>query len=352
VDWNPVWSPDGRYLYFASDRGGSMNLWRIPIEESTGQVLGTAEPVTTPSSNSAFLSFAANGHSLVYVQTIIRYNLQKVGFDPRAEKLTGPPEWITQGSKPATHPDISPDGQWIVYGALGDQQEDLHIIKMDGTGTRQLTNDLAKDRAPQWSRDGKRILFLSDRSGRYEAWIINSDGTGMRQLTWTTGLQVQRPIWSADGKRILCNLQSGGTPFLIDADVPWEQQTPQPLTAKNATDLWSFALSWSPDGQRIAARLRDLSNDQNRVAVYDFNTQQYDLLTEFGNMPSWLNDNRRILFLHRQQAFLLDSLTKRVQPLLSVAPHQLHSLTSTPDGRTLCLGLMASESDVWLMKLP
>jgi Tol biopolymer transport system component len=33
VDWNPVWSRDGRYLYFLSNRGGSMNLWRAPIDE-------------------------------------------------------------------------------------------------------------------------------------------------------------------------------------------------------------------------------------------------------------------------------------------------------------------------------
>src|SRR5262249_9316026 len=31
-NWSPAWSPDGRYLYFASDRGGSMNLWRVPID--------------------------------------------------------------------------------------------------------------------------------------------------------------------------------------------------------------------------------------------------------------------------------------------------------------------------------
>ena len=36
LDWNPVWSPDGRFLYFSSDRGGSMNLWRIAHRRSHG----------------------------------------------------------------------------------------------------------------------------------------------------------------------------------------------------------------------------------------------------------------------------------------------------------------------------
>ena len=48
VDWNPVWSPDGRYLYFSSDRGGSMNLWRIPIDQTTGETRGLAQPARQP----------------------------------------------------------------------------------------------------------------------------------------------------------------------------------------------------------------------------------------------------------------------------------------------------------------
>jgi len=37
VDWAPVWSPDGRFVYFVSDRGGSMGIWRIGIDEASGR---------------------------------------------------------------------------------------------------------------------------------------------------------------------------------------------------------------------------------------------------------------------------------------------------------------------------
>lgn len=47
VDWNPVWAPDGRWLYFASERGGSMNLWRVGIDPASGRRQGEPEPVTS-----------------------------------------------------------------------------------------------------------------------------------------------------------------------------------------------------------------------------------------------------------------------------------------------------------------
>ena len=37
TNWNPVWSPDGKFLYFVSDRGGNMGFWRVPIDQETGK---------------------------------------------------------------------------------------------------------------------------------------------------------------------------------------------------------------------------------------------------------------------------------------------------------------------------
>src|SRR5215472_9668888 len=58
TDWNPVWSPDGRYLYFGSDRGGTLNLWRVPIDEKTGKTLGPVEPALLPATYVGHFSFA------------------------------------------------------------------------------------------------------------------------------------------------------------------------------------------------------------------------------------------------------------------------------------------------------
>ena len=131
LDWNPVWSPDGTYLYFASDRGGSMNLWRVPIDERSGKVLGEPEPVTTPSPYSAYISFSRDGRSMAYAQRTFTSNIQRVAFDPSREIVVRQPLAVTQGSGAKGSPDISPDGEWIVFASRG-KREDLFVVRKDG----------------------------------------------------------------------------------------------------------------------------------------------------------------------------------------------------------------------------
>ena len=344
LDWNPVWSPDGKYLYFASDRGGSMNLWRIPLEENSGKVLGQPEAVTTPSSYSGDMSFSHDGKRIVYTQTVNRVNLQQVGFDPRRETVTGQPVWITQGSRWAGAPNLSPDGEWLAFDSQGGQQEDLFVIRRDGTSLRQLTNDMERDRMPRWSPDGRRLAFYSNRSGNFDAiWLINSDGSGLQQLTHTSK-SATRPVWSPDGTRLAYH-NDGGATSIIEVGKSWHEQSPEVLPAISDSSDW-FPWSWSPDGRKLAGW-----GVRVGISVYSLESRQYESLTDFGWGATWLSDSRRILFQARGKLYLVDSQSKKVREVLSVAPHGIGMVTVSRDDRLIYFSLGTTEADIWLMTL-
>jgi Tol biopolymer transport system component len=349
VDWNPVWSPDGQYLYFASDRSGSMNLWRVPIEEESGRVLGPLEAVTTPSVSSAHLSFARDGR-LLYVRQETQKNLQRIAFDPAREKVVGEPVWVTSSARQATFPALSPDGAWLTFCAIGDKQEDIFIARRDGSEVRNLTDDAPKDRSPRWSPDGRRLAFFSDRGGRWEVWLIHADGTGLRQITHTSGNPVVNPIWSPDGARLAFSL-NGGTAFIIDVDKPWEAQTPMTIPPGPLPGIRFIAWGWSADGRKLAGFHRGIEEFDTGIGVYSFTTRQLEPLVEFGGFPLWLKDSRRLLFVSGGRLLLLDTQTKQTRELFSVAPHRIEGFTLSPDDRQIYFSRASNEADIWLMSV-
>jgi Tol biopolymer transport system component len=350
-DWNPVWSPDGKFLYFASDRGGSMNLWRVPLEEQTGRPTGPPEPLTTPSTYAQQVTFSRDGRRAAYVNQVSSTNIFTVDFNPYKERITGQPVAVTQGFRHASGPHLSPDGRWFVYSSQGEKQEDIYLVARDGASPpRKLTDDAYKDRGPRWSPDGASIAFYSDRSGRYEAWAINADGGGLRQLTFTEGPSVAYPFWSPDGARVAYN-RLGESCSIIEVGKPWAEQTPRRLP--NPADRrmeYIWATSWSPDGRKLGGWMNPESENAG-VVVYDFETGGFEQITEFGTSPVWLSDNRRLLFDHLHKLYLVNSKTKKVQELLPPSPHRVSGYGLSPDGRTLYYGLAVREADVWLLDL-
>ena len=252
TNWNPVWSPDGKFLYFASDRSGNMSFWRVPINEENGKVLGEPEAVSTPSTFNRHLNFSRNGNRLIYVQTDRRANIQAVKFDRERGKIIGEPYSITRGDNRVVRPELSPDGSRFVMRLLRGTQEDIVLVQRDGTNWRDLTNDKFFDRYPRWSPDGKRIAFTSDRSGRYEIWTIDADGTNLRQLTFDSPGDTTLPLWSPDGTRLL--FQRSRVNVILDLNKDWASQTLQQLPKPDKTFV---AWDWSQDGKKLIGTFTD-----------------------------------------------------------------------------------------------
>src|SRR6185295_1597256 len=115
---------------------------------------------------------------MVYATDEGKANLERRQLDPVALAAGAEASPVTQGSRAVRSAAISPDGAWIVFDTSS-PQEDLFVIRSDGSGLRRLTDDAAKDRLPRWWSDGSRILFYSDRGGSYGAWTIGADGKGL-----------------------------------------------------------------------------------------------------------------------------------------------------------------------------
>ncbi len=307
-DWSPTWSSDGRFLYFSSDRGGSMNLWRVRIDESSGRRLGEPEPLTTPAALAAHPSLSADGSRLVYTSALVTANIQRLGFDPIAGAVKGEPTWVTSGSRRWSSPDPSPDGQWVAFYSLERPEGNLYVSHPDGTSLNRLTGDAAVDRVPRWSPDGQWIACFSTRSGQAELWKLRPDGSGLQQLTEDG---VSYFTWSPDGSRIatFSNMSNPSGFWIFDPNRPWKGQKPE-LVAPVLGDPGErfFVNAWSRDGARI---IGEVQGAVSGLLQYRVPTRAFERQTDFGEWPVFLPDDRRALFVAGQHAFyILDTKTK------------------------------------------
>jgi len=349
LEWNPVWSADGKFLYFGSDRGGSVNLWRVPIDEETGRARGEPEPITLPSARLGLFCLSRDGRHLAYEAIAPLDSLVRIGLDERTETLSGVPTTLYRSSMQLTDLDVSPDGQWIAFRPTG-RQEDLFLIRSDGSSLRQLTDDAFKDRGPIWSPDGKTIAFYSNRSGRYEIWMIHPDGGGLVQVTKGLGHGPWFPRWSPDGS-VLASAD-GRNSYLIRLSPTGGAGETLPLPSPGE-GLWFEVTSWSPDGRMIAGMFETFASDRRGIGTYALASRKYEKLSETAEDPIWLPDGRRLLCKDRGVIGILEASSKTWHPI--VAPDsslRLEDYALSRDGRVLFGVLRLQEGDIWEANFP
>jgi len=153
---------------------------------------------------------------------------------------------VTYDTASDVDPDISPDGQEIVFSSNQTASGMANIFLRDRNGVvRNLTNDAATDEWPRWSPDGKQIVFGSNRDGVFEIYVMQADGTGVTRLTDPPTLG-RYPSWSHDGKQIV--FRRGIDIATIHAD---GSGSPVPLTHEVAPSFAQMPAA-SGDGKYVA----------------------------------------------------------------------------------------------------
>ena len=343
LDWGGVWAPDGKSILFSSDRGGTMNLWRIAVDEETGVPRGEPQPIGVPASWAGHVSVTRDGRQVVFVSRTLTMALRRATFDPQTERLVVDDKPVIDGTLQIRTYEPSPDGQWIAFTTDG--REDVYVIRPDGTELRQLTNDEARDRGVSWLPDSSGVVFYSARGGDYDAWRVRADGSGLTRLT--TGQMVNFPIVSADGTRVVFH-------DLVKTSVA--KLGASPATTADALprlpngDLF-FATGWSPDGTRLAGTGW---NVRNALWIYSFADRRYFVIDrnaffDFSQERGWAKwiDERRVLSISADGRILLDDLQKKTTRVLTTADTAAFS----SNGRTVLFRDRHLELDVWMATL-
>jgi serine/threonine protein kinase len=339
INWNPIWSPDGKWLFFASNRGGTANIWRVAIDEKSGEARGTPQAVPVAATSVGQFSLARDGKRLVFEAVMTLSEIRNVAFDTDRGAVVGAPATVFRAAMSVLDLSLSPSGNEIVFRPIG-RQEDLFLVHTDGTRFRQLTDDAFKKRGPEWAPDGSSIAFYSDRTGHYEIWSIRPDGSGLTQLTKTTGDGTWYPHWSPDGKSIA---YPDGTGAEI---VPVNRPGSTERLPKMEDGKWFQVKSWSPDGTELAGQINSL-NAAGGVAVYSLRDRKYEMVTDTGGEPAFLLDGKRILYSDRDGIRLVDRGSKVSRLVLPIPATELVNYAVTADRRTIYLVVGQTQGDIW-----
>ncbi len=350
LDWNPIWSPDGEFIYFCSNRNGGASLWRIRVNQESGKTNGEPEAVTAPLAQSWFLTISGDGKNLVYVRRQYIENVQQIKFDPNKKQIIGKPLIISGGTKLARTPDISPDGKYVAFYLTGETHEDIVLVKTDNLSVSEVTNDVARDRVPRFSPVDSRIAFYSNVTGNYEIWTMNIDGSERRQITEFGKPGVCYPIWSPDGKQLVFTVLGGESRLMNIEEKP--SRISLPLPPLDEKEERFIAWSWSPDGKKLAGWRADKSvGEYEETLIYNIDTKRYEKLSETAGRAVWMADNRNLLAIEHGKLILLDSQTKTKRELASFLPQKITSPAVTRDNRRIVFSLQTLESDIQMLSL-
>lgn len=283
----PMWSADGKKIYFISDRDNVMNLYVYDITAKATRQLTFSKDydIKFPS---------IGGEQIIYEQGGCLYR-----FDTRSEQAVHIPieiendrnwarsEWKNVGDR-INSVCISPDGERLLASARGD----IFSLPAKEGITYNLTNSCnANDRLPKWSPDGKQIAYVSDKSGEFNIWLRNAFTGEERMLTKDLKTYIFNLKWSPDSKSILWS-EKRNTLNLTDVATGKTEE----IAKSGIGALNSF--NWSQDSRYIT--YIQPGTAMNFIMIYDRTTKENHQITgEWYQVssPNFSKDGKYLVFV-------------------------------------------------------
>ena len=346
-DLDPTWSPSGRFIYFSSSRGGGLNIWRVPVDES-GKSSGPGQQLTTGAGPDLELAAAPDSKRLAFAVLGINSDVWRLPVDPVTGRPTGDPAVLVGTTRVESRASWSRDGKTIAFNS--DRQGDMNLwVRTLADGVeKQVTTGPGGDYQPDWSPDGSTLVFFSSRSGNNEIWTVNIASGALKQLTSGPGTKTN-PFFSPDGSEVAYHSDADGRieAWVMNSDGSGGRQ----VTTSGAGGHF---MRWSTDGKALFLNARTPSGV--RIVRLNVATGAMDSLppVSSGAHISLSPDQQRILDVRNHK-------TVWVHPLDGSEPYQVFEFPDpdiridypvwSPDGKWILFDRAApSGGDIWLLE--
>jgi len=263
-DREPIWSPDGKWLAFTSNRKGNSDVY---IMRAQG---GIPRQLTFHTGNDIATDFTPDGQWIFFSSnrssssSIFKINVKGGNAFPLLDTYWSWPYYAR----------ISPDGKTVLF-SLGMENNSWWRRGYQGSNTAKIwIKGLSENKAqlvfgdasncfwPEWSSDGQRIYFVSDRQfNNKNIWSVAPDSSGLRPITTFNQKDIK---WLSVAARVplaayerefgiwITDLKTGDS-RRVTIEAPAETKDNRIFFVENAL-VNEFRLS--PDGKKIAAVVR------------------------------------------------------------------------------------------------